>query len=376
MPPSANPPLGSLSPGDQVLLFYDDPAEQLWHVRILLALVEGDHWIILTPDGDIYSEQISSGNPDLLSWRPMDPGGVLPHGLVAAQIYGFRNPPDAAALGRLTLEGQRYAAQERVRLGLGAAPAPPVIAPAVPPIAGAPGAGGAAAAAPAGAVPNLAGGPGPVAPAAAPANAAGGLRGLMGALNANAAADPGDARTLPITRDVEGLRFKEFREAATNSHPVAFEDWPIGGPRTVKHVLTAMLDSGGSALAHHQAWRTACKFQPSDPAAIEHESWCRVLQVMATYDQLDTTNLASAELIARAIQRIEEKWKTKLAAVDDAGESSLFMGASGGSRVGSVVSPKLTEWVGAEMHKEAAVAKERRKAREERTLARKADKEK
>jgi hypothetical protein len=95
---------------------------------------------------------------------------------------------------------------------------------------------------------------------------------------------------------------------------------------------------------------------------------------MATYDQLDTTNLASAELIARAIQRIEEKHKMKLAAVDDAGESAFFMGAAGGSRVGSVVSPKLTEWVGSEMHKEAAVAKERRKAREERTLARKGDK--
>lgn len=256
-------------------------------------------------------------------------------------------------------------------MGLNPAPVPPAAAvPAAAPVV--------AAAAPAGAVANLAGGNAAAGVgAAAPAAAAGGLRGLMGALGANAGApDAGDARTLAITRDVEGMRFKEFREATTMSQPVAFDDWPIAGPRTVKHVLTAMLDSGGSPLAHHQAWRTACKFQPSDPAAIEHESWCRVLHVMATCDQLDATNLASAELVARAIQRIEEKWKAKLAAIDDAGESCLFMGASGGSRVGSVVSPKLTEWVGAEMHKEAAVAKERRKAREERTLARKSDKEK
>ena len=76
------------------------------------------------------------------------------------------------------------------------------------------------------------------------------------------------------------------------------------------------------------------------------------------------TNLAGAELVVRAIQHIEEKHKWKLSAVEDAGEGALFMGSSSGHRVGSIISPKLTEWVGSEMQKEALVAKERRKARE------------
>ena len=38
---------------------------------------------------------------------------------------------------------------------------------------------------------------------------------------------------------------------------------------------------------------------------------------------------------------------------------------------GSIVSPKLTEWIGTEMQKEAMVAEERRKARKERALSRK-----
>jgi hypothetical protein len=59
---------------------------------------------------------------------------------------------------------------------------------------------------------------------------------------------------------------------------------------------------------------------------------------------------------------------------EDAGESALFMGAAAGARAGLVISPKLTEWIGAEMQKEALVAKERRKAREERALSRKNDK--
>ena len=95
---------------------------------------------------------------------------------------------------------------------------------------------------------------------------------------------------------------------------------------------------------------------------------------MVVYDQLDVANIASAELIVRGIQRIEEQHKLKLTSVDDAGEAALFLGSSGGSRGGTVVSPKLAEWIGSEMQKEAAIAKERRKAREERALSRKNEK--
>lgn len=95
----------------------------------------------------------------------------------------------------------------------------------------------------------------------------------------------------------------------------------ISGPRTVKHVITAMLDSGGSALTHHQSRRNRCRFQPADDPAMEHESWCRVLHVMPTYDQLDTTNLAFAELVARASQRR----KNELAALSM--QAAFFMGS-------------------------------------------------
>ena len=103
----------------------------------------------------------------------------------------------------------------------------------------------------------------------------------------------------------------------------------------------------------------------SVPARRWYSSRTRVLQTTMTFDQVDVTNLAAAELVAGVLQK--EKHKFKLAAADDAGETSLFTGASGSW---SIISPKLTEWIGSEMQKEA----ERRKAREERTLARKNDK--
>lgn len=155
---------------------------------------------------------------------------------------------------------------------------------------------------------------------------------------------------------------------------VTFSDWPVAGPRTIPHVLSRVVEHGGSPIAHSQAWRVACKFQPSDKPAQDHELLCRILQTMVVYDQLDVTNLASAELVGRAIQRIEDQHKLKLHAADDSGETSLFLGSAGGSRVGTVISPKLSEWIGAGMQKEAAIAKERRKAREERNLSRKHEK--
>ena len=361
-PPLGQPQVGGLSPGDFVIVHYD-VAEDVWHTRLLLAHVSLDSWVILTPDGDLYIEEFSSRNADISAWRVFDPAGPVPYGVDARTIYRFRNLPDAAAMRRLQDEGGRHAAQERARLGGGGGAAVP--------------AGGVAPGGAPGGLANIAGGAAAVGGgnAALAADLGGGG---AGAAIAGGNADQGgdDARTLSISRDETGARFKEFRGAVTEAKPMEFKDWPVAGPRTTKHVILQMIDHGGSAIGHHQAWRVACKFQPSDGPAMEHEAWCKVLQSLMVYDQLDVTNLAGAELIVRAIQRIEEKHKWKLSSAEDAGEGSLFMGASGGSRAGSVVSPKLTEWIGTEMQKEALVAKERRKAREERALSRKGDKEK
>ena len=362
--------------GKFILVRYDIPGESTWHARLVLSHVTAGEWVILTPDGDIYSEDYSSGSQEVETWRVFDPNGVIPIGVDANHIYGFNPVPDHLTIQRLVSEGDIYAAHEKLQRGL------PVHA-LQPPAAAAPGAVVAAAPPPAG-PPNLAGSGAPVggvvaAAAAAPgqvANVGGNVGGHAAAVGAAPAVDVDqeDARTLAITRDAQGQRFKEFRTAALECKETSFNDWPVAGPRTVLHVLARMVEHGGSPVAHSQAWRVACKFQPADKPAQDHEMLCRILQTMVVHDQLDASNLASAELVARAIQRIEEQHKFKLAAVEDAGESSLFLGTSGGSSMGTIISPKLSEWIGAEMQKEAAIAKERRKAREERALSRKNEK--
>ena len=65
---------------------------------------------------------------------------------------------------------------------------------------------------------------------------------------------------------------------------------------------------------------------------------------------------------------IEEKYKDKVfgAASEQGLEAQLFSGAT--HRSGLCICPALAEWIAAELKGEAAILKERRKAREEMTL--------
>ena len=100
-----------------------------------------------------------------------------------------------------------------------------------------------------------------------------------------------------------------------------------------------------------------------------HEACCQMLQDMLCYDQLNGPDLAVGEHCARQIQLTEERWKERLIpSTDQEGDSYLYLGRS--TRGSLCIAPQLTEWLSEELRKEYAVAKERRKAREERALAR------
>ena len=83
--------------------------------------------------------------------------------------------------------------------------------------------------------------------------------------------------------------------------------------------------------------------------------------------------LLSFELLLRELQLIEERHTDKQNAGDEvqrerADEYQILMGLQ---RSHTCMDPRLREFLATELHKASAVLKERRKAREERTLARK-----
>ena len=125
-------------------------------------------------------------------------------------------------------------------------------------------------------------------------------------------------------------------------------------------------------MGHFNKWRSDLRLQFSDAGVGEYERCCRALQTMACFDQLDMPNLGSAELLARSIQLIAEKYKDKAHSATDpvsGEEGHLFMGSQHAA-ANVCVCPSLSVWIAEELRKESVVAKEKRKAREERALVR------
>ena len=99
--------------------------------------------------------------------------------------------------------------------------------------------------------------------------------------------------------------------------------------------------------------------------------WSKTLEYMLSIDQLDAMNSVSAELIVRNLQRLEERYREKLVGtLDVSSSSSCFTSVFGGIN-GSLIDPKLSKFFGDQAAQEGLVAKEHRKAREERELLRK-----
>ena len=115
-------------------------------------------------------------------------------------------------------------------------------------------------------------------------------------------------------------------------------------------------------------WRFLGRLQDGEHLVSFHEALCRILETAICYDQLDCPALASMELVCRQIQSIEERLKHKFtdAGGGDSFEQSLIAGYQ--SRGSLCICPALSEWIAEEIRKNTAVEKERRKARDERSL--------
>jgi hypothetical protein len=103
-----------------------------------------------------------------------------------------------------------------------------------------------------------------------------------------------------------------------------------------------------------------------DRAACEDEVICVVLEKFATVDGINLPNTIGGELLARRVQLIREAYRISPSAPDYSG-ADYFMGW-GRRHAGGAVQRSLTAYVSEQLRSDAAIAKESRKAREERAL--------
>lgn len=403
----------AMSPGRRAFLQY--VGDIMWHERIALSHVDQNEWIIATPDFDLYAEQLDSSNVNLDGFRLQTREGEIPLGIAAADVYGFR-VLTPAEMAQLTQEGDLIAQQERQARGLGAAGGGLALPPgaAVVPVP-------AAVPIPAGAAPVA-----PAAPAAPGAGAAGGVVPVPPAAAAVRIApaggvwivdepvtdfDLGDELVLPpgaaqlgpevalvviggeptkvrlmqggtnITEYVAARKHflsDDLRVLPASSSEREFigavrdmagprsvgPPSPLEGPDSKTWWLDKLVRSGiGSMVARHHRWRHESGVQ-NGRLVHEHELISRAIEVFVTIDGINLKQCEGAEVLLRRLQLLEE-------AVVDSPSEPNFENAEhwlgfGERKGGALIAPALKTHVSAQIGKEAAILKERRKAREAR----------
>jgi hypothetical protein len=184
---------------------------------------------------------------------------------------------------------------------------------------------------------------------------------------------PEDARTLPVERSSAGERHRVWRSVADALSEAAFSDWPLSGPRTAAWYAREIGRTGMGPVSRHHAWRQENNLKNEDGHSVRHEMLSEVLELLGSCDQLDLSNLAGVEALARALQYEEFEVRKKSELRSPYSNAEHFMGRQ--KRVGGcLICPDLTEWVATKSSKDSAILKEQRKADEERALAKKREK--
>lgn len=384
------------------LVEYDVPGPRVIHERWILDHIENEDYIIVTPDADIYAETMSVQNQDFRSFRLRPAPGRLPPGVVLAEVYGLPAwTPAEKANFRVLATAEATA--ERGRRGLAAA-------------AAAAGPGAVAAAVAAVAAPAAAGGrPGIeegsiVQPTWVAAEASGSVRygqvidhvlaaAVVGAKTVHMMADGSsifcecvdvstveqfnskpslcDSRIVPVKLNALKTPERPLAEivALGMQHDMG---WKLHGPRTAKWCCNYLVIEGLGFEAHHERFRTLCKLDGGAWGVQEHFQLSMMLRQLIQVDQFDPFNSYGIELMFRRAQTIEYSHSEKARELESrnvGGKLSLEEQYSFGSLVRQagtlMVSPDLLEHVKAEVEKDVQLAKNMRKAREERELARK-----
>ncbi|CAK0890061.1 unnamed protein product, partial [Prorocentrum cordatum] len=422
-----------LVPGDVIL--GRCAADDLWHERVLCWALPVDksgavHWVVATPDGDMYVETIEGGSPDdsPVEWIRPATDGRLPVGFQDA-VYSFqRGEIDGALLEKCVKKGATIALKDArehgespVTMTVARAPGGRRV-----PIEEVVGAGFVQPALRDGAPDGADAGGAVVAGTATPGtgvwrvveegNSLGydvgrevkpvtvyiGCKGVYSPDGKDSVfvefsdEDEGDfvkrvaprpppkessaqdARTLAIKFNPQG-RMRDWRDVVDSCQQEEFEDFPVSGPRSMSWCLH-FLRRRHTPLDHHLMFRSTCSLKPEQWGVAEHATLLRIIELAGQYDQLDVTNLACMEAAARRVQTIEWAYHDKIRETDAGSTSRLSIeeatAFSGLSRAGDLmmVAPALLEHVKLQVEKDAAIMKNIRKAKEERELRRKDNK--
>ena len=374
----------------RVLIEYDVGGPRLWHERLVLAHVQEETYIVLTPDEDMYEEELSLLNTDIRSLRVKPANNRLPPGVVAAEVYPLP-VIRANALARYQAEAQRMVGQ-----GPGAVEvASPVQ-----------GAGGAPIMAvdidtaegfATGVLKWLAAEDGPGVQYGQEVQGVS-IPTVRGCKHVHQGADgkqlfvecvdgadyeafmrrpaTRDIRILPVHYNALGQPERSLKEVAAECSEAKVR-WTLSGPRTARWCVNYLAIENLGFEGHHERLRQVTKADASSWGIQEHFQVSMALRQALLVDQLDAYNLLTIEVQFRRLQTIEFSYSEKAKEMEAkavGGRLSLEEQTTFGGVVRQystlMVCPDLLSFVKEETEKEASLAKNLRKAREEREAAR------
>ncbi|CAK0856813.1 unnamed protein product [Prorocentrum cordatum] len=294
-------------------------------------------YIALTPDEDMYEEEIDTR--PVVDFKQAGPRGGLPAGLGAAKghpVYRFTEKPKGAAL-----QAWFDAAEGDVKLGKVYSLPDSLETPSEDFVAL-----GRYGRIRPGRARQL-GGHGQAGDERGRERGAAGFRGGAGARRAcgggpTPPAPPEDARTLAIRRDTAGRRLRDLNGVAETADNIEFEDWVLSRPRTALSVVTEISKQSGGPVQRRTIWKPENEQNDEEHIVVAHEMLSEILALACTYDQMDVSNLASMEALARHMQFIEHKKKQDT--VKDFDSQGYYLGRAR-SAGGAIASPELLKWV-------------------------------
>ena len=346
----------------QILVRYEhDPNGFYWHHRVLLFRVDGDIWIALTPDLALVRVKLLDVRHEVLERRAPFP----PH--LANQVYAH-DPIAGAALAGY----RRRAKMQGQLLGVGQVDAVErmiwVIAEARSARFG------------------------EVVDAALMDDDAHGTsfdsKGVavldgeeffvqkiaassLATFKKETKAEVGDVRTLGDHTDDAGQRVLHLTEAVALMRDTEQKGFPLAGIRSVKEFLDSVGAGPGNMTSYQAEWERLSGVGEGSAVNHVHRNLCEVLRLMHSWDQVDLSMMASAELIVRWLIQTEIAVERNPRHPDYSGLDIVISAPV--NAVGRASTSKFNTWVTDRLKERATIWKQERLYREEQKQSRKGD---
>ncbi|CAK0875323.1 unnamed protein product [Prorocentrum cordatum] len=186
-----------------------------------------------------------------------------------------------------------------------------------------------------------------------------------------AKADMGDVRTLGDRHDEVGLRTLRLSEAVALMCDVEQPNFPLAGVRSVKEFLNSVASGLGNMTSYQAEWERLSGV--GEGSAVNHvrRNLCEVIRLMHSWDQVDVSMLASAELLLRWLIQAEIAVERNPRHPDYSGLDIVISAPV--NAVGRASTSKFNTWVTDRLKERATIWKHERLYREEQKQTRKGD---